>query len=191
MNSYTKISTTTMTKLIIALLLLALAPTRAKGNAPTLRGSLDIMLTDGESYNTNARTTSGAFGNECLRGRFSYFNVGVDVASLTVGVFDGNGGIPEFDATLINHPDGEGNRVESTISFNSGSYEVDSNGRGRIYMSLGEEGGPYFDPPAEVQFVVTSTNDDCEITAMDSFVSSHVGLSSQLITPHWSKIADS
>jgi len=91
------------------------------------------ITTADSTINKKKKTTrqgGGGFSNECLKGRFSYYNTAADVASLTVGVFDGNGNISEFDDLYINHPDGEGGRIDATLPFNSGTYEVSSNGRG-------------------------------------------------------------
>ena len=110
------------------------------------------------------------------RGTFSYTNLISDVASISVGVFDGKGGITEMDNIEINVPNPEkGGRSEVSLTFNYCSYEVYANGRGVIRMSMGGPGGPYYDPPALAEFVVTGTflgsGDGCEITAMDSFLS--------------------
>jgi len=150
-------------------------------------------ITTDSTTNKRKKTNrqGGEFSNECLRGRFSYYNTAADVASLTVGVFDGNGNISEFDDLYINHPDGEGGRIDATLPFNSGTYEVSSNGRGQMYISMGEEGGAYYDPPAKFEFVITGTDDDCEVINMDSFLVADVGLASQMVAPHWTKIAES
>jgi len=132
---------------------------------------------------------SNVFTNEDLKGRFSYFNTISDVASLTVGVFDGTGHISEMEDVLINAPIGNGEQTLVTLKFNYGYYEVHPSGRGKMFISLGEEGGPYYDPPAEAEFVVTGTNGR-EITALESFLMSGVGVADQLVAPSWKKIAD-
>lgn len=202
-------------------LLLVLAPVAvaAAGDAPSnLRGVISLA-SDAEDYqgpthgttnedgsstttttNNNGNTrTAGTFTNACLQGRFSYSNVMADVASLSVGVFDGKGKITEMDSIEINHPDpNSGGRAETSLPFNSGSYEVHANGRGVIYLSMGGPGGPYYNPPAMAEFVVTRTSGNgCEITAMSSFLSASakdghnndVGVANQLVAPKWSKIA--
>ena len=151
------------------------------------------ITTADSTMNKKKKTTrqgGGGFSNQCLKGRFSYYNTAADVASLTVGVFDGNGNISEIDDLYINHPDGEGGRIDATLPFNSGTYEVSSNGRGQMYISMGSEGGAYYDPPAKFEFVITGTDDDCEVISMDSFLVADVGLASQMVAPHWSKIAE-
>ena len=155
-----------------------------------LRGVADVDSSIIVSESKKKRITADGFNNSCLKGRFSYSNVAADTASISVGVFDGNGSLTYFDDLLINHPDGEGGRIETTLSFNYGTYEISPNGRGKIYASVGDEGGPYYDPPAQYEFVVSGTADDCEIISIDSFLVSHVGVASQLVAPHWSKIAD-
>ena len=100
-----------------------------------------------------------------------------------------------MDNIEINVPDPEnGGRSEVSLPFNSGSYEVYANGRGAIRLSLGGPGGPYYNPPALAEFVVTGTSDDCEITSMDSFLSASsekdVGVANQLVAPRFRKIAD-
>ena len=132
-----------------------------------------------------------AFDNACLKGRFSYFNKEGNVASLSVGVFDGIKNITSFEDICANVPDGEGGRKTSTIPFNFGYYEVQASGRGKMFLSLGEEGGPYFDfPYYELEFVVTGTGENYEIEAMDSFQVAGVGLANQLVAPRWTKIAE-
>ena len=132
-----------------------------------------------------------AFDNACLKGRFSYFNKEGNVASLSVGVFDGIKNITSFEDICANVPDGEGGRKTSTIPFNFGYYEVHASGRGKMFLSLGEEGGPYFDfPYYELEFVVTATGGNYEIEAMDSFQVAGVGLANQLVAPRWTKIAE-
>lgn len=147
------------------------------------------------SSSSLSATATGPFSNACLTGRFSYTNLIADVASVSVTVFDGNGGISEMDNIEINVPDPEnGGRSEVSLPFNSGSYEVYANGRGFIRLSLGGPGGPYYNPPALAEFVVTGTSDDCEITAMDGFLSASsekdVGVANQLVAPKFRKIAD-
>lgn len=133
----------------------------------------------------------GGFDASCLRGRFSYFNTASGVASLSVGVFDGEGNISEMEGIEINMPNPSGvGRLETTIGFNSGTYEVQPSGKGKMYVSLGEAGGPYFDPPAELVFVVTGTAGGCEVTSMESFQVAGLGLADQLVVPRWTKIAD-
>ena len=156
-----------------------------------LRGvTTDDVDTSIIDYESKKKRITNGFDNSCLKGRFSYYNVAADTASISVGVFDGNGSLTYFDDLLINHPDGEGGRIETTLSFNYGTYEISPNGRGKIYASVGDEGGPYYDPPAQYEFVVSGTGDDCEIISIDSFLVSHAGVASQLVAPHWSKIGD-
>ena len=208
--------TTTALIMIYKHLLLALAPVAvaaaAAGDAPTnLRGVISIA-SDAEDYDEPTRgntsdsstTNSGdsraiGFTNACLHGRFSYSNLVADVASISVGVFDGKGTISEMDNIEINHPNGSGGRTETSLLFNSGSYVVHANGRGVIYLSLGEPNTAYYDPPAMAEFVVTGTSGNgCEITAMTGFLSASdkdgpnndVGVSNQLVAPSWSKIAE-
>ena len=73
------------------------------------------------------------------------------------------------------------------------------NGLGEMRISVGPPGGPYYDPPALAKFVVTGTSGNgCEITAMNSFLSSEaedshnndVGVANQLVAPRFTKIAD-
>ena len=143
------------------------------------------------SGRTTGSSSSGSFANECLKGRFGYFNTAAGTASLSVAVFDGNGGISEMGDLEINHPSPDGGRDETSIGFNSGTFKVEPSGKGKMYISLGEEGEPYFDPPAEVMFVVSGTASGCEITTLDSFVSAGtVGVADQLVVPRWTKIAD-
>ncbi len=163
-----------------------------------LRGVVSLATDaegDSSSSSSSSKTTTGPFSNACLTGRFSYTNLIADVASVSVIVFDGNGSISEMENIEINVPDPEnGGRTELSLPFNSGSYEVYANGRGVIRLSLGGPGGPYYDPPALAEFVVTGTDDDCEITAMDSFLSASsekdVGVANQLVAPKFRKIAD-
>ena len=144
-----------------------------------------------ENGRATGRANSGSFNNGCLKGRFSYFNVASGTASLSVAVFDGNGIISEMENIETNSPSPDGGRVETSLRFNSGTYEVGPSGTGKIYASLGEEGGPYFDPPVEVMFVVSGTASGCEVTSMDSFLSAgSVGVADQLVAPRWTKIAN-
>ena len=46
------------------------------------------------------------------------------------------------------------------------------------------------DPPAKFEVVVSGVNHDCEITAMDGFLVADVGLASQMVAPHFAKMAD-
>jgi len=46
-----------------------------------------------------------------------------------------------------------------------------------------------YDPPAKFELVVSGVNDDCEITAMDGFLVAD-GLASQMVAPHFAKMAD-
>lgn len=174
---------------ICALLSSIEAAASVDGAIQFLRGIAERTGND-EARVRSAGRRDGPFGNDCLRGRFSYANRAGDVASVSVGVFDGAGTIAELDDIAINAPDGNGGRVETSFRFNGGEYEVYGNGRGRMSLSLGEEGGPYYDPPAQVEFVVTGTGDGrCEITAMESFLVASVGVANQLVAPTWSKIA--
>lgn len=152
----------------------------------------DVQDGTQDGYGPINRCAIDRFQNCHLKGRFSYSNLAGDVASLSVGVFDGNGNISEFDDIRMNTPsDGNGGRAEVSIAFNSGTYEVYPNGRGKIIASMGEDGGPYYDPPAEIEFVITSTGDDGrEVLSMDSHVVAQVGVSNQLVAPRWSKISD-
>ena len=170
----------------------------AAANKDNLRGVISLA-SDGEESPTS-RSSGGQFSNECLRGRFSYWNLAGDVASLSVAVFDGAGTVTEMESILINHPDPEnGGRAETSLPFQHGTYEVHPNGLGVIDFSVGPPGGPFYDPPALAKFVVTGTSGNgCEITAMDGFLSSEaedghrndVGVANQLVAPRFTKIAD-
>ncbi|KAL7445564.1 hypothetical protein ACHAXM_009920 [Skeletonema potamos] len=183
---------------IISLASDANEPTRGSGSL-TNENEDSFTIKDGNNRQEKAAGALG-FDNSCLRGRFSYWNAMSDVASISVGVFDGNGKITEMDNIEINHPDpNNGGRTETSLPFNSGSYEVHANGRGVMYLSMGAPGGPFYDPPAMAEFVVTRTSGSgCEITAMFGFLSSKaedghendVGVSNQLVAPTWNKIAD-
>jgi hypothetical protein len=99
---------------------------------------------------------AGGFKKSCLHERFAYSNLVDGVASISVGLFDGMGKITQMDNLEINHPNPDGGRMETSLPFNSGTYEVYANGRGVMHASFGAEGGPYYDPPASVEFVVTN-----------------------------------
>ncbi len=69
----------------------------------------------------------------------------------------------------------------------------------RVAIRLRLGSGPYYSSPALAEFVVTGASysdgdDDCEITAMDSFLSASsekdVGVANQLVAPRFRKIAD-
>lgn len=134
----------------------------------------------------------GPFDNSCLHGRYSYSNFGENFASISVAVFDGKGGISEMDSIITNRsgPDGEG-RQDISRPFISGSYEVHPNGRGVIKFDLDVDGRK---APNTMEFVVTQTSDDYDITAMDSFGSARSEsrfVQNNLVAPRWSKIANS
>lgn len=142
------------------------------------------------SATRKSKKSKAGFDNSSLKGRFSYYNKEGDVASISVGVFDGIKNITSFEDICANVPDGNGGRTTATIGpFNWGYYEVQASGRGKIYISLGVEGDRYYDPPAELEFVVTST-DGSEITGLESFQVADAGLVNNLVVPRWSKIAD-
>ena len=191
-------------------------PTAREANTGTAHEKISVISSrnsvpsEGSSVESQSSTvvtsssrssSSGPFSNECLQGRFSYSNLVADVASVSVGVFDGEGTITEMDSIEINFPNPEaGGRVETSIPFNYGTYEVYPNGKGTMRFSMGGQGGPYYDPPALVEFVVTGTSGDgCEITSIDSFLSAaskdgngnDVGVANQLVAPRFNKIADS
>ena len=170
------------------------------GNRPPAMGTKDNPsgVARGDSESEQQRGEGGGFKKSCLHGRFAYSNLVDGVASISVGLFDGMGKITQMDNLEINHPNPDGGRMETSLPFNSGTYEVYANGRGVMHASFGAEGGPYYDPPALVEFVVTNANGNCEIMNMDSFLSASktdrlgndVGVADQLVAPRWSKIAD-
>ena len=153
---------------------------------------------DNSQSATQREGGEGGFKNSCLHGRFAYSNLADGVASISVGLFDGMGKVTQMDNIEINHQNPDGGRMETSLSFNWGTYEVYPNGRGVMRFSFGDEGGPYFDPPALAEFVVTNAYGNCEIMNIDSFLSASktdgsgndVGVAAQLVAPRWSKIAD-
>lgn len=157
-----------------------------------LRGGIgDTLVATDETKKKESRMSGGGgFGNHCLKGRFSYFNTAANVASISTLVFDGMGSVTEMDTLLVNHEDGNGGRIDTPINFNDGTYELHSNGRGQLHISLGDPSGAYYDPPAKFEVVVSGINHDCEITAMDGFLVVDVGLASQMVAPHFAKMAD-
>ena len=182
----------------VLILALSTITATAAANKDNLRGVISLA-SDGEEKSAS-RSSGGNFSNECLRGRFSYWNLAGDVASISVAVFDGAGTVTEMENILIDHPDPEnGGRAETSLPFQHGTYEVYPNGLGVMRISLGSPGGPFYDPPALDKFVVTGTSGNgCEITAMNSFLSSEaedghnndVGVAHQLVAPRFNKIAD-
>ena len=51
------------------------------------------------------------------------------------------GSVIEMDTLLVNHEDGNGGRIDTPINFNDGTYELHSNGRGQLHISLGDSSG--------------------------------------------------
>mmetsp|Transcript_13843 Transcript_13843/g.23520 ORF Transcript_13843/g.23520 Transcript_13843/m.23520 type:complete len:230 (-) Transcript_13843:119-808(-) len=179
---------------------ISLASNEEDYDGPTHGTTTENSSTTTSIGNTSRSSSGGPFSNACLHGRFSYSNLIEDVASISVGVFDGNGAITEMDNIEINQPNpATGGRLEVSLPFNYGSYEVYANGRGVIYLSVGGPNSPYSNPPAMAEFVVTGTSGNgCEITAVDSFLSASskdgngndVGVGNQLVAPRFKKIAD-
>ena len=108
-------------------------------------------------------------------------------------MFDGNGNIEDMDNITVNYATPDGKRAETEMGFQSGTYEVSETGLGCMIIKLGarEDGDTYV-----LRFVVTDTESssgffeqNCEITAMDSFVSTDVGIVNQLVAPRWKKIS--
>jgi hypothetical protein len=172
------------------------AETPAEGRPPA-KINPPVAHDDSQSA-TQREGGQGGFKNSCLHGRFAYSNLADGVASISVGLFDGMGKVTQMDNIEINFPNPDGGRMEMSIPFNWGTYEIYPNGRGVMHASFGAEGGPYFDPPALLEFVVTNAYGNCEIMNMDSFFSASktdgslndVGVAAQLVAPRWSKIAD-
>eukprot|EP00984_Skeletonema_dohrnii_P019157 scaffold9102_cov157-Skeletonema_dohrnii-CCMP3373.AAC.3 len=118
-------------------------------DGPTHGTTTENSSTTTSNGNTSRSSSGGPFSNACLHGRFSYSNLIEGVASISVGVFDGNGVITEMDNIEINQPHpATGGRLEVSLPFNYGSYEVYANGRGVIYLSVGGPNSPYSDPPS-------------------------------------------
>lgn len=176
------------------------AATAEEGRPPAAgtHGKPSVAHVGSQSETQREGGGGGPFKNSCLHGRFAYSNLADGVASISVGLFDGMGKVTQMDNIEINHPNPDGGRMEVSLPVNWGTYEVYPNGRGVMRFSFGAEGGPYFDPPALAEFVVTNAYGNCEIMNIDSFLSASktdglgndVGVAAQLVAPRWSKIAD-
>lgn len=126
------------------------------------------------------KSSPTAFSAACLRGRFGYFNLAGNLASLSSAVFDGAGGITDMSPIVTT--------TGGSLTFNEGSYEVYEDGTGEIVLNLSGAAGQYEVPPfATFKFVVMGVGKRCEITEINSFLTAP-GVNEQIVAPNWRKI---